>query len=262
MNKFKKTLKRSRIKYSKKNKRSKHSRRRKSLKRSKKSRRKSSKRSRRKSLKRPRKYNRSLIRLKKFIDGMKKHEIELTEPLYKQIETKSLLLRKYLYENVGRPSHFRDFTENDIGKFVGIWIKIFPHYDKLNDELFDNIYKYYVDLKSFEAEEELFPTDYDAIRKEYEEATSKNTDNYFNIGDIVYYNWLNTDPENFNYRLEPKYIITKISINGEYADISQSYIDKSFFAGKEYKDIPLSKLLKSPTEISMLEKVGSKFGLF
>ncbi len=108
---------------------------------------------------------------------MKRVEIEIPEIINKEnnIKNKSKLIHKFLYENVGTPTHFRDFSEEYIKKIATIWENVFNKYEILDDELFNKIYTYITIHKEFEAEEELFPTEYPSPRKEH-----------FQVGDKVF----------------------------------------------------------------------------
>jgi hypothetical protein len=222
--------------------------RRKSLKRrSEKNSRRRSIRSRRKSLKRrskKRSVRKSKKRSKRKIlirrDGAKEYELSQIKNKEKNIRDKSILINKFLYENVGTPTYFRNFSKEDIEHFATLWENAFNNYKTLDDDLFDKLYRHKIGLKEIEAEEELFPTEYPSPRAEV-----------FFEGDKVYIKGSTDDNI---------YIIIKINMDDSANLTSYPYIP---FYSTNLTNIPLERLVKS----SVIEKgflgLGGKtsFGL-
>jgi len=190
----------------------------------KRSKRRTVKRSKRRTMKRSKR--RTMKRIIKRKDGMKHAEIEIPEIINreKNIENKSELIHRFLYENVGTPSHSRKFTTEDIKKFATIWENVFNEYKILDDKLFNKLYTYIIRHKEFEAEEELFPTDYPSPLKEK-----------FEVGDKVFIKGSSTDNV---------YIILEIN-NDFTANIGVfPYLP---FITKKILGIPLTSLEKTST---------------
>lgn len=175
--------------------------------------------------------------------------IELKESLQAELSRKAIKIGEYLRENIGAPSHSRDFSIEDINNLAGIWIKLEPD-SVLDKRLFNKIYSYYIGIKSFDAEEELFPDDY------YSDNTYK-----FNIGDTVYYNRFKIT-DDFPYSSEPRYKIIKVYTNYT-ANIEPLYFDKLFNSSRvKFDNIPFSKLVKAEEPTSWQGKFGDITGLY
>jgi hypothetical protein len=204
-------------------------------------------RSRRKSLKRrsvKRSVRKSKKRSKRKIlirrDGAKEYELSQIKNKEKNIRDKSILINKFLYENVGTPTYFRNFSKEDIEHFATLWENAFNNHKTLDDDLFDKLYRHKIGLKEIEAEEELFPTEYPSPRAEV-----------FFEGDKVYIKGCTDDNI---------YIMNKLNMDDSANLTSYPYIP---FYSVNLTNIPLERLAKS----SIIEKgflgLGGKtsFGL-